>query len=115
MSSRGTALALALLLLAAVVPAGRADCCSPSGLAEQQVSGMDCCANALECPTRLQAVSFAVVPGAVSAPTAGPVSANSLGWLDSAPRLSRLAGSEPSFRPVSNGTPLYRLHAQLLI
>ncbi len=115
MSSRGTALALALLMIATVATAARGECCSPSGLVEQQVSGMDCCADASECPARLQAVSSAVVPGAVSVPTTGLVSVDSLGSLDSAPRLSRLAGSEPSFTPLSGGLPLYRLHSQLLI
>jgi hypothetical protein len=115
MSSRGTALALALLLIATVATAARGECCTPSGLTEQQVGGMDCCADASECPARLQAVSSAVVPGAVSVPTTGLVSVDSLGSLDSAPRLSHLTGSEPSFTPLSGGPPLYRLHSQLLI
>jgi len=115
MSSRGTALALALLLIATVTTAARGECCSPSGLTEQQVSGMDCCADASECRARLQAVSSAVVPGAVSVPTTGLVSVDLIRSIDSSPRLSHLTGSEPSFTLLSGGPPLYRLHSQLLI
>ena len=113
MSLRGTTLALALVLLAASVPAVPADCCAPGAPVQQAIRAADCCAAMFECPN-LRVVS-AVVQRADPARGARVLTADSMEALDLSPRLPRPAASESSFGPLSGGPPLYRLHAQLLI
>lgn len=113
MSPRGIALALALVLLVASVPAVPADCCAPGAPARQAIRAVDCCATMLECPT--PRVVSALVQRVDTAQGARLLTADSVEALDVSPRLPHLAASESSFGPLSGGPPLYRLHAQLLI
>src|ERR1700693_4581636 len=113
MSPRGIVLALALVLLAASVPAMSADCCAPGAPAQQAIRAADCCATMLECPT--PRVLSAVVQMADPARRARVLTADSVEAFDMSPRLSRLDASESALGPRFGAPPLYRLHAQLLI
>lgn len=110
---RKTALALGVLLFALSVPATTGACCAPGSPTEQTARTMDCCGAMLECLTP-RLVSTAAVQSADSGGTAGLQTADSVGSLDMAPNLPRLADS-PRLGPLGGGPPLYRLHAQLLI
>jgi hypothetical protein len=110
---RKTALALAVLLFALSVPAATGACCAAGGPTERTARSMDCCGAMLECPTS-RLVSTGAVQSADSGGTAGLQTADSVGSLDMAPSLPRLADS-PRPGALGGGPPLYRLHAQLLI
>ncbi len=116
MSPRATATALALLLLAASLPAATPTCCALRESAERTIiSSMDCCSATLECPIAPQAIVTAASPSTI--PTLRVLSFCPLsgGSTDSAilfarpPALLSFPGSAPS------GPPPYRLHSQLLI
>jgi hypothetical protein len=113
MQPRNTALAVVVLLFALSVPAAPGACCAAGGPTEQTARSTDCCGGMLECPTP-RLVSTAAVQSADSGGTAGLQTADSVGSLGMAPSLPRLADS-PRPGPLGGGSPLYRLHAQLLI
>jgi hypothetical protein len=111
MTARSTALALALLLLAAGAFAAPDACCIPNGSAEPTIRAVDCCETMLEAPTLPQAALAAAVAGLRSLPADSSLPVD-LAPVSGLPRLSvaRACLGAPSDRP-----PLYRLHAQLLI
>ena len=112
MTARGTALALAILLLAAGASAAPGACCPPSGRAEQAISAVDCCATTLECPAAPQAALTTTVQGVETLPTHHALPADPALFALSFPRL--IAARATLGKP-ADGPPLFRLNAQLLI
>jgi hypothetical protein len=112
MTARATALALAILLLAAGMSAAPGACCPPSGRAEQAIGAVDCCAATLDCPTAPQAALTTPVRGIETLPTDHALPADSAIFESSLPRL---IAARASLGTPSDGPPLFRLHSQLLI
>lgn len=112
MTARGTALALAFLLLAAGASAAPGACCPPSGRAEQAIGAVDCCATMLECPTAPQAALTTTVRGVETLPTHHALPADPALFEPSFPRL---IAARDSLGTPADGPSLYHLHAQLLI
>jgi len=112
MTARGTALAVAFLLLAAGASAAPGACCPPGGRAEQAISAVDCCATTLECPTAPQAALTTTVRGVETLPTHHALPADPAPFE---PGFPRLFAAQASLGTPADGPPLYRLHAQLLI
>src|SRR5450759_2499842 len=90
MTARGTALALALLLLATGVSAAPGACCPPGGRAEQAIGAVDCCATMLECPTAPQAALTTTVRGVENLPTHHALPAEPAPFEPGFPRLTCL-------------------------
>jgi hypothetical protein len=112
MTARGTALVLAILLLAAGASAAPDACCFPSGRADQAIGSMDCCATMLECPAAPQAALTTTVKGVETLQAHHALPADSALFPLSFPRLIT---ARASLGMPADGPPLFRLHAQLLI
>ena len=112
MTARGTALAVAFLLLAAGASAAPGACCPASGRVEQAIGVVDCCATTLECPTAPQEALTTTVRGVETLPTHHALPADPAPFE---PGLLRLFAAQASLGTPADGPPLYRLHAQLLI
>ena len=112
MTARGTALALAILLLAAGASAAPGACCPPSGRTDRAIGIMDCCATTLECPAAPQAALTTTAQGVETLPTHQALPADSALFPLSFPRL---IAARATLEKPADGPPLFRLHAQLLI
>ena len=112
MTARGTALALAFVLLATGVSAAPGACCPPGGQAEQAIGAVDCCATTLECPTAPQAALTTAVRGVETLQTHHALPADPTLFE---PDFPRPIAAQASRGTPADGPPLYHLHAQLLI
>lgn len=112
MIARGTALALAFLLLATGLSAAPGACCPSDGRAEHAIAAVDCCATMLECPTAPQAVLTTAARGAENLPAAHALPVSPALFAQGSPRLT---AARAFLEPPPDGPRLYRLHSQLLI
>ncbi len=117
MRVRGTAVALALLLLATSVPAATRMCCPAGRAAQTSIRSMDCCEAALlRCPASLQAIVSADSSDDSLTVRIEASSAVPGGSHDSPPLLLQGSLGERVSRTTSfSHPPLFRLYSQLLI